>query len=131
MESENAMFKRLRKMSITIRIAALLIIILLLSGCGEEKQNEITQEVSVIQEQGTDRVSEKAEEYRKYFDSIQYVREETISDINVEQYKKDYWLLIADFMSGGFSTTQNLDYLNNEYPQEYYQYCIVANIVFW
>ena len=27
-------------------------------------------------------------------------------------------------MSGGFTTTQNLDYLNNEYTQEYYQYCI-------
>ena len=50
--------------------------------------------------------------------------EETVSEPKVEQYKKDYWLLIADFMSGGFTTTQNLDYLNNEYPQEYYQYCI-------
>jgi len=123
-ESENAMFKKLRKMSANIRIAAVLIITALLSGCGAEKSKEISQEVSVIQEQGTDRASEKAEEYRKYFESIQYVREETISDINVEQYKKDYWLLIADFMSGGFSTTQNLDYLNNEYPQEFYQYSI-------
>lgn len=122
------MFKGLKKMS---EILAIIVIMALLSGCGAEKSKEITQEVSVIQEQDTDRSSEKAEEYRNYFESIQSFREETISDANVEQYKKDYWLLIADFMSGGFSTTQNLDYLNNEYPQEYYQYCIVANIVFW
>ena len=78
------MFKGLKKMSEIIRILAIIVIMALLSGCGAEKSREITQEVSVIQEQDTDRSSEKAEEYRKYLESIQSVRKETISDPNVE-----------------------------------------------
>lgn len=56
------MFKGLKKMSEIIRILAIIVIMALLSGCGTEKSKEITQEVSVIQEQDTDRSSEKAEE---------------------------------------------------------------------
>ena len=118
------MIKGLWKMSVNFRIAAVLIMMVLLSGCRAEKPKEIPQGVSVIHEQYINRSSEKAEEYKNHFKSIQSVMEKTVSEPKVEQYKKDYWLLIADFMSGGFSTTQNLDYLNNEYPQEYYQYCI-------
>jgi len=61
-ESEDVMFKGLKKMSEIIRILAIIVIMALLSGCGAEKSKEITQEVSVIQEQDTDRSSEKAEE---------------------------------------------------------------------
>lgn len=131
MESEDAMFNGLKKMSGIIRISAIFVIMALLSGCGAKKQGEISDMSPILQEKCSDRSSEKAGEYRKYFENIKISKTKTVSDPNVEQYKKDYWLLIADFMSGGFTTIQNLDYFNNEYPQEYYQYCIVANIVFW
>lgn len=115
MGSEDEMIKGLWKMTVNFRIAAVLIMMVLLSGCRAEKPKEIPQGVSVIHEQCINRSSEKAEEYKNHFKSIQSVMEETVSEPKVEQYKKDYWLLIADFMSGGFSTTQNLDYLKQLY----------------
>ena len=118
------MFKRLNKMSGIIRFSAIFVIMALLSGCGTKTQGGISDVSSIVQEMGSDSASEKAGEYRKYFENIRISKTETVSDPNVEQYKKDYYLLMADFMSGGFTTNQNLDYLNNEYPQEFYSFCI-------
>lgn len=109
-----------KKVDITIG----LISIALLSGCSTNKPVDTTSTEIIVQKSEDEKAAEKAEEYRKQFEKLHIDTKETVSNPNVEQYKKDYWLLVADFMAGGFSTQQNLDYHNEEYPREYYQYCI-------
>ena len=53
------MIKGLWKMSVNFRIAAVLIMMVLLSGCRAEKSKEIPQGVSVIHEQYINRSYEK------------------------------------------------------------------------
>ena len=123
-ESEDAMFKRSKKISVNIRVAAVLLLTVFINGCGSAKSKDLSNIGTDISKEDSEMDFGKIEEYRKYFENFKTVSEETVSDPDVESYKKEYWFLVADFMSGGFTTTQNLDYLNDDYPQEYYQYCL-------
>ncbi len=99
-----------------------------LSGCIKAEINvnpEVQHEYPGINEDYSEAKDEpKGEEFRSYFEEYLPEKKESIQYIGTEAYIKDYWLLTADFMSGGFTTRNNLDYINNDYPQEYYQYCL-------
>ncbi|MCR5022742.1 MAG: hypothetical protein K6A90_00195 [Lachnospiraceae bacterium] len=109
-------------------VIMIFILSLSLSGCIPSETNvnvAVKPQEAIINDEETDkRAAEKGEEYRKYFEGFLSAGQESIEKTQYEQYKKDYWLLMVDFISGGFTTQQNLDYLNGEYPQEYYQYCL-------
>ena len=66
--------------------------------------------------------------YRHRFEDIKEADSVEVACVTnaglIEEYKKNYFLLVQDFMAGGFATQNNLRYLNDEYPQEYYEFCL-------
>ncbi|MBO4373902.1 MAG: hypothetical protein J5829_02235 [Lachnospiraceae bacterium] len=104
------------------------ILVMAISGCGtlDVNYNPVlqTQDIDIDPEEEQARAEKKGEEYRKYFESFLSSLDEkdSASDNLTEDYRKDYWLLMASFMNGGFCTQQNLNYLDENYPREYYRY---------
>lgn len=97
-----------------------LLVVFCVGGCANKEADEL--------------IGEDIEYYREYFkkysvsdslDEKSGLNDDKVKDNQmIEKWKQEYLLLIVEFMSGGFTTSQNLDYLNDNYPQEYYEYCL-------
>ncbi len=70
--------------------------------------------------------SDQIEKYRDYFEKfrVQKDDENRVCNYEPEDWKKNCFFLMVDFMAGGFCTSQNLCYLDGHYPQQFYEYCI-------
>lgn len=96
-------------------------IMLLFSGCTKKEADEFN-----------DADLEQYQEYfRKYVVSEPHVmsNQELEKDYNKNKAEEDEWrqeylLLMTEFMAGGFATSRNQNYMNGDYPQEYFEYCI-------
>ncbi len=102
-------------------IMIFVLIIAVMSGCGytePAKQDNAVAKQSISDDSLT-------EKYREHFEKVAAGRKaKTEEDREIEQYKKDYWLLMAEFMTGGFKIFGNLDYISDQNMREGYRYCL-------
>ncbi len=109
------MKNRFRPVAFIIGMIISLVIIFFIFKRDELRMSEIEMYISNFEKYAAEDVTKSAETG----DAALVGNEET-----AKVWEKQYFLLMIEFMAGGFTTSQNLDYLNPSYPNEYYEYCI-------
>ncbi|MCR5235791.1 MAG: hypothetical protein K6E34_01145, partial [Lachnospiraceae bacterium] len=96
-------------------IIIMVLIIAVMTGCGHTEPAK--QDNAVVKQSISD--DSLTEKYREHFEKVAACRKgEAEEDPAIEQYKKDYWLLMAEFMTGGFKIFGNLDYISDQNMRE-------------